>query len=186
MALLLDSGVVYAYYDADDDWHDRVRSLLDGESGPLIVPAVVIPEVDHLLGVRIGHRAQLALYDDLVAGIYLTVDLEAERYARVAELNRRTRTSRSGSSTARWRRCPSSSVSGDSRPWTGVTFRRSPTMSSWSSCRTRRARVRRSPDLRSRRCGLIGVASDNGDLLLGGEINRVGQGDRQVDGVQRP
>lgn len=89
MALLLDSGVVYAYYDADDHWHDRVVSLLDGESGPLIVPAVVIPEVDHLLGVRIGHRAQLALHDDLVAGIYLTVDLEAERYARVRELNRR-------------------------------------------------------------------------------------------------
>ncbi|MBW3603392.1 MAG: PIN domain-containing protein [Actinobacteria bacterium] len=89
MALLLDSGVVYAYYDADDRWHETVRVLLDGESGPLVVPAVVIPEVDHLLGVRIGHAAQLAMYEDLTAGVYLTVDLEAERYARILELNRR-------------------------------------------------------------------------------------------------
>jgi predicted nucleic acid-binding protein len=89
MALLLDSGVVYAYYDADDDWHEAVGSLLDEEQGPLVVPAVIIPEVDHLLRVRLGHRAQLALYEDLVAGVYLTVDLEADRYARVLELNRR-------------------------------------------------------------------------------------------------
>lgn len=87
--MLLDSGVVYAYYDADDRWHETVRVLLDGESGPLVVPAVVIPEVDHLLGVRIGHAAQLAMYEDLTAGVYLTVDLEAERYARILELNRR-------------------------------------------------------------------------------------------------
>lgn len=89
MTLLLDSGVVYAYYDADDRWHDPVRELLDDEGGPLVVPAVVIPEVDHLLGVRIGHAAQVALYEDLVAGVYLTVDLEADRYARVLDLNRR-------------------------------------------------------------------------------------------------
>lgn len=70
----------------DDRWHETVRALLDGESGPLVVPAVVIPEVDHLLGVRSGHAAQLALYEDLVAGVYLTVDLEADGYARVLEL----------------------------------------------------------------------------------------------------
>lgn len=89
MALLLDSGVVYAYYDSDDDWHERVLALLDGEPGPLIVPAIVVPEVDHLLHVRIGHRAQLALYEDLVSGVYLTVDLAADRYVRVLELNQR-------------------------------------------------------------------------------------------------
>lgn len=89
MALLLDSGVVYAYYDADDRWHTPCRSLLDGEQGPLVVPAVVIPEVDHLLGVRIGHHAQTAFYEDLVADVYLTVDLEPDRYTRVLELNRR-------------------------------------------------------------------------------------------------
>jgi predicted nucleic acid-binding protein len=88
MALLLDTGALYAYYDRDDDWHERMRTLIDGESGPLLLPAVVIPEVDHLLGRAIGPHAQVALYEDVVEQVYLVVDLAADRYHRVLELNR--------------------------------------------------------------------------------------------------
>ena len=89
MTLLLDTGAVYAYYDRDDRWHIAVRQLIDDEAGTLALPAVVIPEVDHLLGARLGHRAQLALHDDVIEGVYLLVDLELDRYRRVGELNRR-------------------------------------------------------------------------------------------------
>jgi predicted nucleic acid-binding protein len=89
LTLLLDTGAVYAYYDRDDSWHRAMRNAIDDEPGPLALPAVVIPEVDHLLGARIGQRAQLALYDDLAGGVYLIVDLELNRYQRVIELNRR-------------------------------------------------------------------------------------------------
>ncbi len=88
MALLLDTGAVYAYYDRDDHWHKAVRSTIDAESGPLTLPAVVIPEVDHLLGRRIGQPAQMAFYTDLVEQVYLVVDLALDRYRRVLQLNR--------------------------------------------------------------------------------------------------
>lgn len=89
MTLVLDTGVVYAYYDRDDAWHEPVRTLVEEEPGPLALPAPVIPEVDHLLGARIGHAAQMALYEDLAGHVYLVVDLAASGYRRVVELNRR-------------------------------------------------------------------------------------------------
>lgn len=87
MSLLLDTGAVYAYYDADDRWHDRVRPLLDDERSRRLLPAVVLPEVDHLLGARLGRRARHALYEDIVAGVYEVVDVDPDRWARVRELN---------------------------------------------------------------------------------------------------
>lgn len=89
MPLLLDSGVVYAYYDRDDDWHGPVRDLLDAEPSTLLLPAVVVPEVDHLLARRIGPAAQEALYVDLVEQVYAVVDLAVGRLPRVLELHRR-------------------------------------------------------------------------------------------------
>lgn len=89
MTLLLDTGAVYAYYDRDDDWHAAMRAEIDAEPGALVVPAVVLPEVDHLLGTRIGRTARLALYGDIVDGVYHVTDLEPGRYGRVLELNQR-------------------------------------------------------------------------------------------------
>lgn len=89
MTLLLDTGAAYAYYDRDDSWHAAMRQVIEGETGTLALPALVIPEVDHLLGARLGHRAQLALYEDIIEGVYLVVDLDIDRYHRVFDLNRR-------------------------------------------------------------------------------------------------
>ena len=88
MPLLLDSGIVYAYYDASDAWHRRALDLIRDESGPLLLPAPVIPEVDHLLGSRLGRRARQAFYQGIVEGAYLVVDLPPAAYPRVAELDR--------------------------------------------------------------------------------------------------
>ena len=56
MSVLLDTGIVYAYYDRSDAWHARARALIEAEPRGLVLPAAVIPEVDHLLGVRLGQR----------------------------------------------------------------------------------------------------------------------------------
>lgn len=89
MTLLLDTGAVYAYLDRDDAWHAAMRTAIDDERGPLVLPSFVIPEIDHLLGVRLGAQAQLAFYEDLSAAVYLVVDLDTGRYPRILELNRR-------------------------------------------------------------------------------------------------
>ena len=88
MPILLDTGILYAFYDRDDNWHKRARSLFEKEQGALIVPAPVIPEVDHLLGSRLGAAAQLSLYEGLSGGHYFVADLPKEKYQRVADLNR--------------------------------------------------------------------------------------------------
>ena len=89
MSLLLDTGIVYAYYDRSDAWHERARVLIHRETGGLILPAPVIPEVDHLLGARIGPPARAALYSGITGGHFLVADLPQSGYARVADLNGR-------------------------------------------------------------------------------------------------
>ena len=89
MSVLLDTGIVYAYYDRSDAWHTRARKVVEAERRGLILPAPVIPEADHLLGVRLGARSRLAFYEGITEGYYLVADLPRNAYARVAELNRR-------------------------------------------------------------------------------------------------
>jgi predicted nucleic acid-binding protein len=89
MSLLLDTGIVYAYYDRSDRWHERARAVVANSSGGLILPAPVVPEVDHLLGHRLGSASRRAFYAGIVDGHYLVADLPTKEYARVAELNRR-------------------------------------------------------------------------------------------------
>ena len=88
MSVLLDSGIVYAYYDRSDEWHRRARRFIEGEQQGLILPAPIIPEVDHLLGRRLGARSQLTFYAGIVEGSYLVADVPRDSYARIAELNR--------------------------------------------------------------------------------------------------
>lgn len=88
MSLLLDTGIVYAYYDRSDAWHERARRLMEAEAHGLILPSPVIPEVDHLVGHRLGARGRSLLYDGIVGGYYLVADLPRDAYTRVAELNR--------------------------------------------------------------------------------------------------
>ena len=88
MSVLLDTGIVYAYYDRSDSWHARARSLIVAEQRGLILPAPVIPEIDHLLGVRLGAKSRQTFYDGIVDGSYLVIDLPRSAYARVADLNR--------------------------------------------------------------------------------------------------
>jgi predicted nucleic acid-binding protein len=89
MSVLLDTGIVYAYYDRSDRWHVRARTLIQGERQALVVPSPVVPEIDHLLGQRLGVKSRLAFYAGLVEGDYLVADLPRDAYARVADLNRR-------------------------------------------------------------------------------------------------
>jgi predicted nucleic acid-binding protein len=89
MSVLLDTGIVYAYYDRSDRWHERARALLQGQQGGLVLPSPVIPEIDHLLGQRLGLKSRQAFYAGIVGGHYLVADLPTAAYPRVVDLNRR-------------------------------------------------------------------------------------------------
>jgi hypothetical protein len=89
LAVILDTGILYAYYDRADAWHRPALRLLKEEEAGLIVPAPVIPEVDYLLGKRLGPKARHALYRGLTQGDYFVADLVGEQYRKIAELDRR-------------------------------------------------------------------------------------------------
>ncbi len=87
MAVLVDTGILYAYYDRSDRWHEAASALLEAELGGLLVPAPVVPEVDHLLGARLGREARRLFYRGLVEASYLMVEVAQERVARIAEID---------------------------------------------------------------------------------------------------
>ncbi len=76
MAVLVDTGILYALADEDDAWHERARKWVERERDLLIVPASVLPEVAYLLHTRLGPGPELAFIQSLVAG---EIDVEALR-----------------------------------------------------------------------------------------------------------
>ena len=56
MAVIADSGAIYALYDAADTHHARVRDVVEHERGPLVVPMAILAEVDYLLREFLGVR----------------------------------------------------------------------------------------------------------------------------------
>lgn len=86
--ILLDTGILYAAYDRSDRWHTRAAKIIRSEKDGLIVPAPVIPELDYLLGKRLGREAREALYEGITGNHYYVADLPRDGYARVTALNR--------------------------------------------------------------------------------------------------
>ena len=86
MALILDTGVVYAWMDRGDRAHAPSRELVEGCTEMLVIPAVVLPEVDYLLSTRGGPGPMVALLRDVDSGALVVEDLEHEDYQRVADI----------------------------------------------------------------------------------------------------
>jgi len=84
--LLLDTGVLYALADADDDWHIRVRDFLKAERQSLLIPVTVIPEATYLMRKRLGVAAETRFAESLAAGEIATENLTQRDIARCVEL----------------------------------------------------------------------------------------------------
>jgi predicted nucleic acid-binding protein len=57
VALLIDTGCLYALADTSDRNHSRVLDVAQNVQEDLILPAPVLPEVCYLLHSRLGHAA---------------------------------------------------------------------------------------------------------------------------------
>lgn len=86
MALILDTGPLYASLDRSDQDHAACRALIEGAKEPLIIPAPVLVEVDYWIGQRLTPGALVALLTDIDAGAYVVEDLTTSDYMRVREL----------------------------------------------------------------------------------------------------
>ena len=86
MALILDTGPLYATLDRDDAAYRSCRKLVAEADEPLIIPAPVLVEVDYWIHQRLHPGILLALLDDVDAGAYQVEELRLEDYRRVREL----------------------------------------------------------------------------------------------------
>ena len=86
MALVVDTGPLYAAYDRSDRDHARCQELLASSREDLLIPAPVLVEFDYLASSRGIAQAPLVLMDDILAGAYDVVALTTGDYARCREL----------------------------------------------------------------------------------------------------
>ena len=86
MALILDTGPLYASLDRSDADHLACRRLIEDAAEPLVIPAPVLVEVDYWIHARLHTGALTALLDDITAGAYQIEELQGEDYSRVREL----------------------------------------------------------------------------------------------------
>jgi hypothetical protein len=86
MALILDTGPLYASLDRSDQDHAACRALIEAAQELLVIPAPVLVEVDYWIHQRLTPGALVALLTDIEAGAYVVADLTASDYTRVREL----------------------------------------------------------------------------------------------------
>jgi uncharacterized protein len=83
VALILDTGPLYASLDRDDADHAACRLLIQEAVEPLVIPAPVLVEIDYWVRTRLGAGPFVALLDDIAAGAYVVADLDVHDYERV-------------------------------------------------------------------------------------------------------
>lgn len=89
MALICDTGPLLAALDAADPDHERCASLLTTSNEDLVVPALVLAELDYWCGRRLPAGAWLIFLDDLLAGVYRVEPPTGADLARCRELQAR-------------------------------------------------------------------------------------------------
>jgi uncharacterized protein len=70
MPLVLDTGPLLAALDAADPDHTRCAALLSETREDLVVPMLVLAELDYWCHQRLGVDAWLTFLDDLLDGVY--------------------------------------------------------------------------------------------------------------------
>ncbi len=88
MALICDTGPLYAALDRSDASHRRAADLFSSTDGDLVVPAPVLVEVDWLLGSRVGPAATDPLFAAIEDGSIVVEDLRRADYRRIRDLCR--------------------------------------------------------------------------------------------------
>lgn len=86
MALVADSGAIYALYDKKDRHHAAAVRALDRERGAIVIPSAILGELDYLLREHLGIGAEIDLLESLINGAFTLENLTVEDVVRCREL----------------------------------------------------------------------------------------------------
>lgn len=88
MALVLDTGPLLAALDAADPDHERCADLIGGVQEDLVVPILVLAELDYWCHERLDSRSWIVFLEDLLAGVYRVEGPTSADLERCLELQR--------------------------------------------------------------------------------------------------
>jgi uncharacterized protein len=86
VALILDTGPLYASLDRADANHERCHQLIQRVTERLVIPAPVLVEVDYWINERLYPGVLVALLADIADGSYHVEDILPQDYLRIREL----------------------------------------------------------------------------------------------------
>lgn len=86
MALICDTGPLYAALDRTDADHAACAGLLSEANEPIVVPAPVVVELEWLASSRLEPGAFLAFLADVEAGHVVVAELKSADYTRIRRL----------------------------------------------------------------------------------------------------
>ncbi len=89
MALIVDTGPLFAAYDRSDKHYVRCRTLFEKTDEELLVPEPVVAEFDWMCYTRNVPKGPLFLLSDILAGAYTVATVTIEDHARCLELLQR-------------------------------------------------------------------------------------------------
>jgi uncharacterized protein len=91
MALVLDTGPLLAALDAADPDHERCATIIETAREDLVVPGLVLAELDYWCHERLGADAWLTFLADLLAGAYRLESPTIADLTRCREIQKRYR-----------------------------------------------------------------------------------------------
>ena len=86
MALVVDTGPLYAFLDMKDRAHQRCLTLFENARESILIPSPVLVEVDHLISARLRPQDMAGFLQDIEYGNFVIADLVLEDYVRVGAL----------------------------------------------------------------------------------------------------
>lgn len=89
MALIIDTGPLFAALDRHDQDHDACARLLRESPDELVIPSPVLPELDYLVHERLYPAVFVGVLDDIIAGAYRLEHPTDEDVVRARELCQR-------------------------------------------------------------------------------------------------
>jgi predicted nucleic acid-binding protein len=86
MAVVCDTGAIYALYDADDANHSACRQFVETNREPFLLPVVLLAEIDYLLTTRLGNEAAFEFLESIESGAFTLISLTTDDIPRCREL----------------------------------------------------------------------------------------------------
>lgn len=86
MALILDTGPLYAALDRRDADYKRCRGMIEETDELLVIPAPVLVEVDYWVRLRLYAGVMVALLDEIARGAFTVEELRPEDYQRIRDV----------------------------------------------------------------------------------------------------